>query len=439
MTFTFSEAVSSFALTDTTVTGGSLSNLVHVGLNGSDQDIYTATFTPNATNTEAGSVHVNASGYTDIAGNHGAASNTVSFTGDTLAPTAVAVASPSTGTEYVGDIVKMTLSFGEAVTIAGATPELTLNDGGHAIYDAAATAALHDATKLVFDYPVGSSDSTVSTLAISGITAGTTITDLAGNPANVAATFTGLGVESSLVTANPDTNHAVASQALTTDAAHGVLANDTDTSATDHLVVSAVDGLAGDVNQAIAGTYGTLTLHADGSYTYMASSMVIGVGVDNFTYTADDGHGQDSTSTLTIEVVGGNQNYVQVPSGGTATGGYVNTVLDGSAGNATLNAAITLGAHQILIGGPGDTLNAASYGLDTFVFANNFGHDTINNFHPTLDVIQLQQSQWGSLANVMADIHQVGADSVLTLDANHVITIANTQHASLTASDFHLI
>jgi hypothetical protein len=39
----------------------------------------------------------------------------------------------------------------------------------------------------------------------------------------------------------------------------------------------------------------------------------------------------------------------------------------------------------------------------------------------------------------MADIHQVGADSVLTLDASHVITITNTPHASLTAADFHLV
>jgi hypothetical protein len=58
---------------------------------------------------------------------------------------------------------------------------------------------------------------------------------------------------------------AVANQALSADAAHGVLASDTDTNPTDHLFVSAVDGLAGDVNQPIAGTYGTLTLHADGN------------------------------------------------------------------------------------------------------------------------------------------------------------------------------
>ena len=132
MTFTFSEAVAGFALTDTTVTGGSLSNLVHVGLNGSNQDIYTATFTPGVTNTEVGSVQVNASSYTDVDGNNGSGSNTVNFTGDTLAPTATATAVPSSGTEMIGNTVQFVLAFGEAVTISGATPELTLNDGGHA-------------------------------------------------------------------------------------------------------------------------------------------------------------------------------------------------------------------------------------------------------------------------------------------------------------------
>jgi VCBS repeat-containing protein len=436
MTFTFSEAVSGFGLGDTTVSGGSLSNLVQDSHN---PDVYTATFTPNANNTEAGSVQVNASSYTDIAGNNGTASNTVDLTGDTLAPTAVATALPSSGTEVIGDLVQITLTFGEAVTIAGSTPALALNDGGTATFDAAATAALHDASKLVFDYTVASSDANTSPLAITGVAHGTTITDLAGNAAGVAATLTGLGVLTSLVTANPDTNHVVANQTVTADAAHGVLANDPDTNPADHVVVSAVDGLAADVGQPIAGAYGTLTLHADGSYVYAADNAATGEGTDTFTYTASNGHGPDSTSTLTITVSGANQSYVQVPSGGSATGGYNNTILDGSAGGATLTAAETFNAHQILVGGPGDTLNAASFGQDTFVFADNFGHETINNFHPALDVIQLQQSQFGSLAAVMADIQQVGADSVLTLDANHVITITNTPHTSLTASDFHLV
>ena len=345
---------------------------------------------------------------------------------------------PASGTEYYGDTVQIVLTFAEAVTLAGTTPALALNDGGSATYDAAATAALNNADKLVFDHTVGASDSTVTPLAITGIAHGT-ITDLAGNAANVAATFSGLDVIGSLVTANSDTGHAVGGQTLNADAAHGLLANDTDTNPTVHLFISAVDGLAGDVNQPVAGSFGTLTVHSDGSYSYVANGMSVGAGVDNFVYTTSDGHGQDSTTTLSITVTGASQTDVVVSPGLSATTGYGNTVLDGRAGNATLTAATTLNAHETLIGGPGDTLNAGSYGSDNFVFANNFGHDTINNFHPALDVIQLQQSQFGSLANVLADIHQVGADSVLTLDANHVITLTNIQHTSLTAADFHLV
>ena len=113
VTFTFSEAVASFVLGDTTVSGGSLSNLVHVGINGSDQDIYTATFTPNVTNTEAGSVRVNAASYSDLAGNTGAASNTLSFTGDTLAPT-VSIAADHTAL-LAGQSAVVTFTFSESV------------------------------------------------------------------------------------------------------------------------------------------------------------------------------------------------------------------------------------------------------------------------------------------------------------------------------------
>ena len=409
-----------------------------------DNGSFSTTVPPTfATDHSADGLHTISLEEVDTAGNI-SAPEILTFKLDTIAPQITAVtASPSSGLESAGQTIDITVAFGEAVTVAGGTPTLSLNDNGTATYDAAATAALQDPIKLVFDYAIGVNDAITSPLAVTGINLhGAVIEDLASNVANlsnIATTFTGLGIENSLITANPDTNHVVVGQVVSADAAHGVLANDTDFNPAGHLMVSAVDGLPGDVNQSIAGAYGTLTMDADGSYSYSASGAASGVAFDNFTYTASNGHSPTSTSTLTVEVIGANQNFVFVPSGGSATGGYGNTVLDGSAGNATLTAATTFNAHQILIGGPGDVLNAASFGQDTFVFANNFGHDTINNFHPALDVIQLQASQFGSLAAVMADIQQVGADSVLALDANHVITIANTSHASLTAADFHLV
>ncbi|WP_235512368.1 Ig-like domain-containing protein, partial [Achromobacter sp. Root565] len=59
---------------------------------------------------------------------------------------------------------------------------------------------------------------------------------------------------------------------LTADAAHGVLANDTDPDG-DTLQVSAVNGQATNVGAAITGSNGgTFTLNADGSYSFNPGS-----------------------------------------------------------------------------------------------------------------------------------------------------------------------
>ncbi|WP_343076105.1 VCBS domain-containing protein [Halomonas elongata] len=53
----------------------------------------------------------------------------------------------------------------------------------------------------------------------------------------------------------------------------------------------------------IVGEYGTLTLNADGSYTYEADPDSTNADVqDVFTYTLQDGDGDESTATLTIDV-----------------------------------------------------------------------------------------------------------------------------------------
>jgi uncharacterized repeat protein (TIGR03803 family) len=73
-----------------------------------------------------------------------------------------------------------------------------------------------------------------------------------------------------------------------------VLANDTDPLYKPNLTVTAVNGQANEVGQPITDAYGTLTLNADGSYSYQASSTAIlptsGVVQDVFTYTEDNGH-----------------------------------------------------------------------------------------------------------------------------------------------------
>jgi hypothetical protein len=83
VTFTFSEAPTTFTLADTSAVGGALSNLQEV--NGTT---YTAAFT-GATNTDISdaTVSVTAGSWEEVNGNPGAGGSTVDFTVDTIAPT----------------------------------------------------------------------------------------------------------------------------------------------------------------------------------------------------------------------------------------------------------------------------------------------------------------------------------------------------------------
>jgi VCBS repeat-containing protein len=239
-------------------------------------------------------------------------------------------------------------------------------------------------------------------------------------------------------TAEPDRAHVQLDHTLSVNAANGVLANDIDPIPNDTLSVSAVDGLASNVGHALAGSYGTLTLNVDGSYSYLAHPgglPLLGVGIDTFSYTAAEEVGGTATSTLTVVVTQPWQTYLGGTTGTTIKGGLGFYVLDGGAGNDALVAGFGV---QVLIGGPNDTLTAA-LGIDTFAFAPNFGLNTINHFSPILDSIELPKSEFANFAAVQSDMKQVGANTVITYDAADVITLTGVHTSSLHASDFHFV
>jgi VCBS repeat-containing protein len=82
--------------------------------------------------------------------------------------------------------------------------------------------------------------------------------------------------------------------------------NDTDVDA-DPLTVTTING---SINKTAAGTYGTLTWIANGSYTYtlnVAATDSLKVGqqvLDVFNYTVSDGNGGTASSTLTVTITG---------------------------------------------------------------------------------------------------------------------------------------
>ncbi|WP_085631823.1 Ig-like domain-containing protein [Pseudomonas sp. R16(2017)] len=135
VTFTFSEAVSNFDLSDLSVTNGDLSNL-----SSSDGGkTWTATFTPTANVTDPSNfIALDTSNVTDLAGNAGstvAVSNNYAL--DAERPTAtVVVANPNLG---IGQTTQVTITFNEAVSgfdladisvANGTLSNLSSSDGG---------------------------------------------------------------------------------------------------------------------------------------------------------------------------------------------------------------------------------------------------------------------------------------------------------------------
>ncbi|MBI4206842.1 MAG: type I secretion C-terminal target domain-containing protein, partial [Betaproteobacteria bacterium] len=134
-----------------------------------------------------------------------------------------------------------------------------------------------------------------------------TVTDSDGSTAIGHVTIT---IVDDVPTANSDPRAADSGQTLSVDAQTGVLSNDVfgaDGKDADGGVVGVATGsdtsspLSGNVGSEIPGSFGKLTLNADGSYTYIANANAED-GVDHFVYTIKDGDGDLSTATLDITV-----------------------------------------------------------------------------------------------------------------------------------------
>src|SRR5262249_12106665 len=78
-------------------------------------------------------------------------------------------------------------------------------------------------------------------------------------------------------------------------------------------------------------------------------------------------------------------------------------------------------------------------GSDTFVFAANFGHETIANFHPDTDVIEIDHAVFADFQALLAATHDDGhGNAVIAANPTDSITIKNVTVAHLVQhqSDF---
>ncbi|MGR9145680.1 calcium-binding protein (plasmid) [Rhizobium leguminosarum] len=111
----------------------------------------------------------------------------------------------------------------------------------------------------------------------------------------------------------------------------------------------------------------------------------------------------------------------------TLTGGAGSDVLNGGAGNDTIYGDA---GNDNLTGGTGD---------DLFVFKADFGNDIVTDFTigaGSVDVLDIGTDVFADFASVLAAASQVGADTVITHDANTSITLKNVALTSLHQDDF---
>lgn len=141
---------------------------------------------------------------------------------------------------------------------------------------------------------------------------------------------------------------------------------DTDSNVEEVLMVTSVNGSAANVGVAIVGTYGTLVLNADGSYTYTLNNgdpLVQALGpqdlvTDSFQYTITDGFNNGlESATLTITIFGGNDGpVVQTPDPARVSEeGLVGGIPDTS-GNLDLTNSTTISGQILASDADGDAL-----------------------------------------------------------------------------------
>ncbi len=124
-------------------------------------------------------------------------------------------------------------------------------------------------------------------------------------------------------------------------------------------------------------------------------------------------------------------------------GGEGNDAISGGSGDDQLkggagNDVITGGSgDDDITGGAGDDVVTGGSGSDNFHFAAGFGHDTITDFGASdPDLIWFASGVFADFDAMMAHTVQSGADVVITVDADHSITLSGTNLASLAADDF---
>ena len=141
----------------------------------------------------------------------------------------------------------------------------------------------------------------------------------------------------------------------------------------------------------VVGTYGTLTINSNGSYTYIANKTAAealdpgDVVTDSFNYTVSDGQGETDIAVLTITVNGMNDNPVADDETGSIGASNTLTVTDGTSdllhGDTDVDASASLNITSIVATTAGGSATAV-----TQLTSYNSGYTSVTGSYGTLRI-----------------------------------------------------
>jgi VCBS repeat-containing protein len=238
---------------------------------------------------------------------------------------------------------------------------------------------------------------------------------------------TGAATTPTAPTSAADTYAAKAGAALSVSAAQGVLANDADHNGQSLTAVLAANG---------GPAHGTVTLNADGSFTYTPNAGY--AGADSFTYIASDSLSTGTPTKVTLNVAAGTPvthaaSYA-VQTGQVLTEDAAHGVLVGDTDTNGLSLTASLATN----GGPAHgalalnadgsftyTPNAGFSGTDSFTY---IASDSLSAGAPTTVTLNVA----GGTPITQATSYTAHAGQVLTEDAAHGVLAVDTDPNGLT-------
>ena len=249
---------------------------------------------------------------------------------DTTAPTVSSVVTSGPGIDgsgngdlNAGHVVTLTVNMSEAVTVAGGTPTLSLNNGGTASYTGGS-----GSNALTFSYTVGAGQDTGDLAVTSFNLNGATLQDAAGNSANLSGAVTNPAGTLQIDTTAPAVPTIISIILGGVGGNHWVITGTAEANSN----VAIFDGIT---------QLGTVTASGSGSWSYTTTGSVTNSSTHTFTANASDAAGNTSAfSAAWIEGTPGNDTFAFASEASLVAPGAING--NGGADTISMIAAVTL-------------------------------------------------------------------------------------------------